>query len=62
MELTATQEWEIPHACEWKMPHPMLNVFVPASAIEQFDRLVFKRLVAAEFNGPVLVYPMNKSK
>jgi len=42
--------------------HPMLMVFVPASAIEQFDRHVFKRLVTSELNGPVLVYPMNKSK
>ncbi|KAG0554904.1 hypothetical protein KC19_12G129000 [Ceratodon purpureus] len=51
-----------PHACHWTMPHPLLSIFVPASAIEQFDRLVFKRLVSTEFNGPTLVYPMNKSK
>ncbi|KAG0599156.1 hypothetical protein M758_12G131900 [Ceratodon purpureus] len=54
--------WTMAHACHWTMPHPLLSIFVPASAIEQFDKLVFKRLGSTEFNGPTLVYPMNKSK
>lgn len=52
----------IPHACEWNAPWPLLSLFIPAYAIEQFDLLVLKRLVTSEFNGPILVYPMNKSK
>ena len=54
--------WNAPHACQWTMPHPLLSLFVPSSAIDQFDKLVFKRLVSSGFNGPVLVYSMNKSK
>lgn len=61
-EMALTTSWELPHACQWTLPHPLLNLFVPASAIEQFDKLVFKRLASSEFNGPILVYPMNKSK
>jgi cytokinin dehydrogenase len=62
MALRVTASWELPHACQWTLPHPLLNIFVPSSAIEQFDKLVFKRLASSEFNGPILVYPMNKSK
>lgn len=46
----------------WEIPHPWLNIFVPASSIEQFDTLVFKPIATQEFSGPILVYPVNKSK
>jgi cytokinin dehydrogenase len=62
MVLKATNSWEIPPVCQWIPLHPMLSLFVPASAIEQFDKLVFKHLASSDFNGPVVVYPMNKSK
>jgi cytokinin dehydrogenase len=52
----------VPHACGWTAPWPLLSLFIPASAIEQFDLLVLKRIASSEFNGPILVYPMNKSK
>lgn len=45
-----------------QIPHPWLNIFVPASSIERFDMLVLKKLMTPNFNGPILVYPLNKSK
>lgn len=46
----------------WDIPHPWLNIFVPASSVERFDALVFKELVSKDFSGPMLIYPMNRSK
>jgi cytokinin dehydrogenase len=46
----------------WDVPHPWLNLFVPASSITTFDSLVFKQLVPVEFGGPILVYPVNRNK
>ncbi|KAG0581883.1 hypothetical protein M758_3G016900 [Ceratodon purpureus] len=45
-----------------QIPHPWLNLFVPASSIERFDMLVLKKIMTQDFSGPLLVYPLNKSK
>uniref|UniRef100_A0A0D9UXQ3 cytokinin dehydrogenase n=1 Tax=Leersia perrieri TaxID=77586 RepID=A0A0D9UXQ3_9ORYZ len=48
----------------WRVPHPWLNLFVPASRIADFDRGVFKGILqgAANIAGPLIIYPVNKSK
>ncbi|KAL3514686.1 hypothetical protein ACH5RR_027403 [Cinchona calisaya] len=48
----------------WDVPHPWLNLFVPKSRIEDFDRGVFKGILGnkKKTNGPILIYPMNKNK
>lgn len=45
-----------------QIPHPWLNLFVPASSIELFDMQVLKKIMTQDFSGPILVYPLNKSK
>jgi len=54
-ELSSLGMWD-------QIPHPWLNIFVPASSIERFDKLVLKKLMTPDFSGPILVYPLNKSK
>ncbi|WVZ72636.1 hypothetical protein U9M48_021061 [Paspalum notatum var. saurae] len=47
----------------WQVPHPWLNMFVPASRIADFDRGVFKGILqGTDIVGPLIVYPLNKSK
>ncbi|KAL5221970.1 hypothetical protein ABZP36_026683 [Zizania latifolia] len=47
----------------WHVPHPWLNLFVPRSRIADFDRGVFKGILqGADIAGPLIVYPLNKSK
>ncbi|KAF3320576.1 cytokinin dehydrogenase 5-like protein [Carex littledalei] len=46
----------------WEVPHPWLNLFVPASKIRNFDRGVFNGILDNRTSGPVLIYPMNKHK
>lgn len=48
----------------WEVPHPWLNLFVPASRIADFDRGVFKGILqtATDIAGPLIIYPVNKSK
>ncbi|XP_062222891.1 cytokinin dehydrogenase 5-like [Phragmites australis] len=49
----------------WGVPHPWLNLFVPASRIADFDRGVFRGVLGsstAAAGGPILIYPMNKQK
>ncbi|CAN6440639.1 unnamed protein product [Victoria cruziana] len=47
----------------WDVPHPWLNLFVPASRIADFDAGVFKGILANKTtSGPILIYPMNKHK
>lgn len=55
MQLSAKGLWD-------QIPHPWLNLFVPAASINCFDRLVLKQLKTWDFSGPILVYPLNKSK
>uniref|UniRef100_A0A453FN56 cytokinin dehydrogenase n=1 Tax=Aegilops tauschii subsp. strangulata TaxID=200361 RepID=A0A453FN56_AEGTS len=47
----------------WEVPHPWLNLFVPASRIADFDRGVFRGILGSRTSGgPILIYPMNKHK
>ncbi|XP_071690104.1 cytokinin dehydrogenase 9-like [Rutidosis leptorrhynchoides] len=46
----------------WDVPHPWLNLLVPRSKIHKFADEVFGNILADTSNGPVLVYPVNKSK
>ncbi|XP_015953006.1 cytokinin dehydrogenase 6 [Arachis duranensis] len=46
----------------WDVPHPWLNLFVPRSNIHKFAEVVFGNILTETSNGPVLIYPVNKSK
>ncbi|CAN0906596.1 Cytokinin dehydrogenase 5 [Linum grandiflorum] len=47
----------------WEVPHPWLNLFVPKSRIDDFNNGVFKGILGNnKTSGPILIYPMNKSK
>lgn len=46
----------------WDIPHPWLNLFIPQSKIQKFAKEVFGNIVRETSNGPVLIYPVNKSK
>lgn len=46
----------------WDAPHPWLNLFVSARDIADFDRAVIKGMLADGIDGPMLIYPMLKSK
>lgn len=46
----------------WEVPHPWVNLLIPRSSMTKFDAHVLKSLVADAFSGPVLVYPLNRSK
>ncbi|GKV00059.1 hypothetical protein SLEP1_g12813 [Rubroshorea leprosula] len=46
----------------WENPHPWLNIFVSKPNIADFDRAVFKEIVKDGVGGPMLVYPMLRSK
>ncbi|KZV28856.1 cytokinin dehydrogenase 5-like [Dorcoceras hygrometricum] len=46
----------------WDVPHPWLNLFVPKSRIADLDEGVFKGILGNKTSGPILIYPMNKSK
>uniref|UniRef100_A0ACD5VR92 Uncharacterized protein n=1 Tax=Avena sativa TaxID=4498 RepID=A0ACD5VR92_AVESA len=47
----------------WRVPHPWLNVLVPGSRIADFDRGVFGGILqGTDIAGPLVIYPLNKSK
>lgn len=46
----------------WEVPHPWLNLLVPKSEISGFAREVFGNILKDTSNGPILIYPVNKSK
>ncbi|GKA47976.1 cytokinin dehydrogenase 5-like protein [Tanacetum coccineum] len=46
----------------WDVPHPWLNLFVPKSRIDDFDKGVFKGILGNKTSGPILIYPMNRNK
>ncbi|CAO2206947.1 unnamed protein product [Urochloa humidicola] len=46
----------------WDAPHPWLNLFVSARDIADFDRTVIKGMLSDGIDGPMLIYPMLKSK
>ncbi|KAK8651428.1 hypothetical protein V6N13_141029 [Hibiscus sabdariffa] len=46
----------------WEVPHPWLNLLIPRSKIQIFAQYVFGNILTDTSNGPVLIYPVNKSK
>lgn len=46
----------------WEVPHPWLNLLVPKSKIHNFAEEVFGNIFTNTSNGPVLIYPVKKSK
>ncbi|BAT78023.1 hypothetical protein VIGAN_02065100 [Vigna angularis var. angularis] len=46
----------------WDAPHPWLNLFVSKSDIVDFDREVFKKILKDGVDGPILVYPLLRTK
>ncbi|KAL9349229.1 hypothetical protein Peur_056484 [Populus x canadensis] len=46
----------------WEVPHPWLNLLIPKSKINDFADEVFGNILTDTSNGPVLIYPVNKSK
>ncbi|KAJ0100192.1 hypothetical protein Patl1_20433 [Pistacia atlantica] len=45
----------------WEVPHPWLNLLIPKSQISYFSQEVFGNILK-DSNGPILIYPVNKSK
>ncbi|OAY43256.1 hypothetical protein MANES_08G054700v8 [Manihot esculenta] len=46
----------------WEVPHPWMNLLIPKSKISEFAHEVFGNILSERSNGPVLIYPVNKSK
>lgn len=46
----------------WDAPHPWLNIFVSKKDIASFDQLVFNNILKHGVGGPILVYPLLRSK
>ncbi|KAF2308152.1 hypothetical protein GH714_035899 [Hevea brasiliensis] len=46
----------------WEVSHPWLNLLVPKSKVSEFALEVFGNILTDSSNGPILMYPVNKSK
>lgn len=46
----------------WEVPHPWLNLLIPRSKIHEFAAEVFGNILADTSNGPIIIFPVNKSK
>ncbi|KAF9592582.1 hypothetical protein IFM89_016033 [Coptis chinensis] len=46
----------------WDVPHPWLNLLIPRTKIHEFAEEVFGNILTDTSNGPVLIYPVNRSK
>ncbi|XP_010279585.1 PREDICTED: cytokinin dehydrogenase 9-like [Nelumbo nucifera] len=46
----------------WEVPHPWLNLLIPRSRIHDFAEEVFGKILTDTSNGPVLIYPLHRSK
>ncbi|KAL3534420.1 hypothetical protein ACH5RR_002881 [Cinchona calisaya] len=46
----------------WDVPHPWLNLLIPKNKISDFAAVVFGNILTDTSKGPILVYPVNKSK
>ncbi|KAK6927224.1 FAD linked oxidase, N-terminal [Dillenia turbinata] len=55
-------EQEARAAGQWDAPHPWLNLFISKRHIADFDRTVFKGMLKDGVGGPMLVYPMLRSR
>lgn len=46
----------------WESPHPWLNMFVAKADIKEFDEEIFKKILTNGVGGPMLIYPLLRSK
>ncbi|XP_047306777.1 cytokinin dehydrogenase 7 [Impatiens glandulifera] len=46
----------------WNSPHPWLNLFIARKDISHFNRTVFNTILTHGVGGPMLVYPVRRSK
>lgn len=46
----------------WEVPHPWLNLIIPRSTIHKFAREVFGKILKDNNNGPILLYPVSRSR
>ena len=46
----------------WHTPHPWLNLFIAKDNIMEFDAGVFKKILKHGVGGPLLVYPVLRSR
>ncbi|MQL72400.1 hypothetical protein Taro_004730 [Colocasia esculenta] len=46
----------------WDIPHPWLNLLIPQTRIQDFAKEVFGNILTDSNNGPILLYPVNRSK
>ncbi|XP_074364996.1 cytokinin dehydrogenase 9-like [Apium graveolens] len=46
----------------WEVPHPWLNLLIPKSSVHEFAQQVFGNILTDTSNGPVLIYPVDKSR
>ncbi|KAL6009953.1 Cytokinin dehydrogenase 1 [Asimina triloba] len=46
----------------WEVPHPWLNLLIPRTRIHDFATEVFSNVLTDNSNGPILIYPLNKSR
>lgn len=46
----------------WDVPHPWLNLLVPKSKINNFAKEVFGNILNCSSKGPILMYPVKKTK
>lgn len=57
-----TSELKLRSKGMWDVPHPWLNLLIPRSKIKYFAQGVFGNILKDTKSGPVLIYPVNKSK
>lgn len=46
----------------WEVPHPWMNLLIPKSKIHDFADEIFGNILTDNINGPILMYPVNKTK
>lgn len=46
----------------WEVPHPWLNLLIPKSSVHEFAQEVFGNILTDTSNGPILIYPVDKSR
>ncbi|VFQ78530.1 unnamed protein product [Cuscuta campestris] len=57
-----TSEMKLREKGLWEVPHPWLNLMIPKTKIHAFAKEVFGNIVTDTSNGPILIYPIDKSK
>ncbi|KAH7855920.1 hypothetical protein Vadar_030574 [Vaccinium darrowii] len=57
-----TSELKLREKGLWDVPHPWLNLLIPKSRIQEFAEVVFGKILTDSSTGPILIYPVNKTK